>query len=48
MFTRFDVLLIALLVYFIDRLVGNRIPERLLVGAIIVVLLVLLLLGIVR
>jgi hypothetical protein len=48
MFTRFDILLVTLLVYFLNLVFGSRIPERLLYFAIIVILLVLLLLGVVR
>lgn len=48
MITRFDVLLIVLIVYFADKLAGSRIPQPLLSIAIIVILLVLLLLGVVR
>lgn len=48
MLTRFDVLLIILIVYFGDRLAGSRLPQPLLNIAIIVLLIVLLLLGVVR
>lgn len=48
MLTRFDILLIVLIVYFADKLAGSRLPQPILNIAIIVILLVLLLLGVVR
>lgn len=47
MLTRFDILLIVLIVYFADKLAGSRIQPFLSI-AMIVILLVLLLLGVVR
>ncbi len=48
MLTRFDILLIVLLVFFADKLAGSRLPQPILNIAIIIILIVLLLLGIVR
>ena len=52
MLTRFDVLLIVLIVLaitgFPSGLVGSRVPPYLVTGIVVVVLVVLLLLGIVR
>lgn len=46
--TRFDALLVVLLVYFVDKLAGSRLPQPILNAAIVIILLVLLLLGVVR
>lgn len=47
MLTRFDVLLIVLIAYFADLLFGSRVPRQFFYGAILIILIVLLLLGIV-
>ena len=48
MLTRFDALLILLIVYFGDKLAGSRLPQPPLNIAIVIILIVLLLLGILR
>lgn len=48
MLTRFDALLIVLIIYFGDKLAGSRLPQPALNIAIIIILIVLLLLGVVR
>lgn len=48
MLTQFQVLLIVLIAYFADLLFGSRVPRQFFYGAILIILIVLLLLGIVR
>ncbi|PWJ88340.1 hypothetical protein C8D77_11162 [Mesorhizobium loti] len=48
MIDRFDILLVALLVYFGDKVTGSRLPQQMLNIAILVTLFVLLLLGVAR
>lgn len=48
MLTQFQVLLLVLIAYFADLLFGSRVPRQLFYGAILIILIVLLLLGIVR
>lgn len=48
MLTQFQVLLLVLIAYFADLLFGSRVPRQFFYGAILIILIVLLLLGIVR
>ncbi|MES0071948.1 hypothetical protein [Mesorhizobium sp. M0058] len=48
MLTQFQVLLIVLIAFFADLLFGSRVPRQWFYGAILIILIVLLLLGVVR
>ena len=48
MLTQFQVLLLVLIAYFADLLFGSRLPRQFFYGAILIILIVLLLLGVVR
>lgn len=46
--TLFQVLLVVLIAYFADLLFGSRVPRQFFYGAILIILIVLLILGVAR